>query len=195
MRRSSSPSGAARGGGRPLSVQAVPAGRPPISGDELEIEARLSADLHTDRLARTAWPGAPIVSAEVSRVVLDVERDADDAQEVMAPAGRGMTYRCDRLARPMRKTLDRGARDALLNRYYRPQWRRLRDAAGDAVLIDLHSYPRDPWPIEPDPDAARPEIDLESSPDLTPRSWVTDLAVHFTACGYGVGHKTPWAGG
>ena len=165
-----------------------------ISADALASEARLSADLHTDLLARAAWPQARIVSAEVSRVVVDVERYEDDAQEVMAGVGRGVVYRCDRLGWPMRRPLDRAEREALLDRFYRPHWRHLREAARDAVLIDLHSYPRDRWPIEPPSDGSRPEIDLGFEPGLSPDAWVAELTAHFEARGYRVGHNTPYAG-
>ena len=46
----------------------------------LEAEARTSSDLYTDQLAHAAWPNAQIVAAPVSRLVIDVERYADDEQ-------------------------------------------------------------------------------------------------------------------
>ena len=55
-------------------------------------EAMESADLWTDALAREAWPDAEHVVADIARIVVDVERYADDDQEPMARVGRGMIY-------------------------------------------------------------------------------------------------------
>ena len=55
-----------------------------LNDEELTAEAIESADLHTDELARAAWPSARILTANVSRLVVDVERFADDSEEQMA---------------------------------------------------------------------------------------------------------------
>jgi hypothetical protein len=58
----------------------------------------------------------------------------------------------------------------------------------------LHSYPTDPWTIEPSVDADRPEIDLGTSPALTPPIWAQALRRHFEAAGYRVAFNTPYSG-
>jgi N-formylglutamate amidohydrolase len=160
----------------------------------VEAEALASADLYTGEMARQAWPMAEIVEAEVSRVVVDVERYDDDNQEEMATVGRGVLYTCDHQMRPIRKASSKSRNDELLVRYYRPHWTRLRSAAKDAVLIDLHTYPREPWPIERITVGPRPEIDIGFSEGLTPISWVVALTEHFRFHGYEVGHNSPYAG-
>lgn len=165
-----------------------------LSSPALAAEARLSADLLTDELARSAWPSATIVEAEVSRLVVDVERHADDLLEPMAAVGRGMIYARTRNGRPLRRGLAAGERAALQATWYDPHWQRLRTAARARIMIDLHSYPRKAWKVEPDPGARRPDIDLGTTSGLTPDRWIDALRAHFVASGYSVGLNTPYAG-
>jgi predicted N-formylglutamate amidohydrolase len=141
-----------------------------VSRQDVEAEAFASADLYTNEIARQAWPHAEIIEAEVSRIIVDVERYDDDSSEEMAEVGRGVMYTCDHLMRPIRKTLSGPRREELLARYYRPHWERLRAQAANAILVDLHTYP------------------------LTPLSWITALTEHFQKIGYEVGHNTPYVG-
>lgn len=155
---------------------------------------RLAAGLHTDSLARQASPDAEIVAAAVSRVLVDVERYEDDAREEMSRVGRGVLYTDDRFGQPLGRVITAEDRAELLAGFYHPHWERLRQVAAGAVLIDLHSYPLEPWPIEPQPAAERPEIDLGTSPGLTPPQWVTALRAHFTRLGFTVAENAPYAG-
>lgn len=165
-----------------------------VSRPEVEAEALASADLYTDEMARLAWPNARIVEAEVSRIVVDVERYDDDSREEMSEVGRGVMYTCDHLMRPLRRPMIGARREELLERYYRQHWKRLRSEAADAVLVDLHTYPAAPWPIERHAQGARPEIDIGFSQGLTSALWVDALTRHFRERGYQVGHNTPYVG-
>lgn len=162
--------------------------------EDIASEAHASADLFTDVMAQQAWPDATIVAAEVSRLVVDVERYDDDAVEDMAAVGRGVIYTHDHRQVRMRKTLLLAERLDLLKQYYTPHWTRLRAAAAGKVLIDLHSYPKEPWPIERQIDGARPEIDIGFSAGLAPESWIDALTEHFRQVGFTVGHNTPYSG-
>lgn len=165
-----------------------------VSRPEVEAEALASADLYTDEMARQAWPNARIVEAEVSRIVVDVERYDDDSLEEMSEVGRGVMYTRDHLMRPLRRPMIGARREELLERYYRQHWERLRSESADSVLVDLHTYPAAPWPIERHAHGARPEIDIGSTEGLTPPSWVDALTRHFRKNGYEVGHNTPYVG-
>jgi N-formylglutamate deformylase len=165
-----------------------------VSRQEVEAEALASADLYTDEMARQAWPHARIVEAEVSRIVVDVERYDDDSREEMSEAGRGVMYTCDHLMRPIRRPMIGSRREELLERYYRQHWNRLRLEAADSVLVDLHTYPASPWPIERHAGGARPEIDIGFTEGLTPPLWGDALTQHFRESGYEVGHNTPYVG-
>lgn len=160
----------------------------------LAAEAETSADLWTDLLAQGAWPDAVHVIAPVARIVVDVERYADDTVEPMAGIGRGMIYSHTHDSRRMRRDLRPGERSSLKSYHYDPHWSRLREAAVGSVLIDLHSYPVEPWPVELDPEADRPEIVLGTDENLTPPAWRDALVDHFARAGYSVGLNRPYGG-
>jgi N-formylglutamate deformylase len=165
-----------------------------VDDQELKEEAVNSADLWTDVLASEAWPQATMVTPPISRIVVDMERYADDSLETMAQVGRGMIYTHSCSGEPIRRAISEGERRELYETYYAPHWEGLRSLAKGQILIDLHSYPMEPWPIEPDLNASRPEIDLGHSPGLTSDSWVADLTKHFQDQGYSVGQNTPYSG-
>lgn len=165
-----------------------------ISNDSLDTEIHESADLHTDQLAEAVWPQADIVTARASRVLLDVERYADDAQEGMSRVGRGVIYTHDRFGGSLQRIVSPTDRVHLLEHFYHPHWQQLRQAAAGAVLIDLHTYPATPWPIEPQANAPRPEIDLGTSPGVTPPAWTDALRDHFEQQGFSVAENTPYSG-
>lgn len=161
---------------------------------QVEAEALASADLYTVEMARQAWPQAKIVQAQVSRIVVDVERYDDDKKEEMAAVGRGALYTHDHKQTRIRESLSDQRREELLARYYRPHWQELRAQAAGTILIDLHTYPAKPWIIERHAQGRRPEIDIGFTEGLTPSSWVSALAQHFHQQGYDIGHNTPYAG-
>ena len=165
-----------------------------VPRDQVEAEALASADLYTDEMARQAWPQAKIVQAQVSRIVVDVERYDDDNKEEMAAVGRGALYTHDHNQMRIRKSLSEQRREELLARYYRPHWQELKRQAAGATLIDLHTYPAEPWSIERHAQGSRPEIDIGFTEGLTPPSWVSALSQHFHQRGYDVGHNTPYEG-
>ena len=165
-----------------------------VSREAVQEEATVSADLYTDILAAQAWPRAVHVVAPVSRIVVDVERYADDELEDMSKVGRGMIYTADHNGKPIRQRPSDRSVSELKKAYYDNHWTALREAAEGSVLIDLHTYPAEPWPIEPDQAAERPEIDIGFSENLTPIEWVRALTTHFVECGYSVGHNAPYAG-
>ncbi len=165
-----------------------------LDPEALASEAQESADLFTELLAQQAWPSATIVAAAVSRIVVDVERYADDSMETMAAVGRGMIYSNTHDGKPLRKPVSASQRAALQSEYYDPHWQRLRANSTGKTLIDLHSYPTVPWSVEPSPNAPRPEIDLGTSQGITPDPWIKAVRKHFEAAGYQVGENTPYAG-
>ncbi len=165
-----------------------------LDNDELQKEAIESADLYTDLLAKEAWSKANIICAEVSRLVVDVERYPDDKDELMAQYGRGMIYMSTHLGSPLRRNLSENEKAGLRRDWYDPHWSRLREFSQGGVLIDLHSYPKNPWKVEPNQDSYRPEIDLGTDSLLTPNFWVSRMREHFEAYGFTIGQNTPYAG-
>ncbi|NBX34063.1 hypothetical protein EBR16_01660, partial [bacterium] len=90
-----------------------------LGAGELAAESLRLVDAHTDALfGADVWPGA-VLAAKVSRLVVDVERFADDAREPCARVGMGATYVRTADGRALR-CLSPGRREALLESYYIP---------------------------------------------------------------------------
>ena len=170
-----------------------------LLGDgDLAQEGRRLVDAHTDALfGAEFWPGA-VLAAKVSRLVVDVERFADDAKEPCARVGMGATYVRTSDGRPLRD-LSAARRAALLESYYVPHHaaadrlaRERLAARGRCLVLDAHSYPSGPLPTEVA--AGRPEIGLGTDAVHTCPELRDLLAGFFRARGYGVAVDTPFAG-
>lgn len=106
----------------------------------------------------------------VSRLVCDVERLEEN--EPMDDVGMGICYTHNANLEPMRIINDK---DYIIEKYYRPHHKALEDMVteelekyGEAVIIDCHTYRREPWPYEKD--IYRPEICI----GFDKPSWLSD---------------------
>lgn len=90
--------------------------------DEAELGRELIRMTDHRRLATFAEPvsDAALVRAPVNRLVVDVERFADDADEPMAARGMGALYTVTSQLTPLRRHLSPAEREALMQVYYRP---------------------------------------------------------------------------
>jgi len=170
-----------------------------LSAQELALEQLRLVDRHTGALYADGLGPEDLVRAEVSRLVVDVERFADDAQERCAGFGMGATYVRTSDGRPLR-VLSPARRAELMDRYYWPHHRRLDDAAAErlarfsrCVILDAHSFPTGPLPTQVD-FSAPPEIGIgtqagHTSPEL--RALAEDF---FRAHGFTVGVDIPFSG-
>ena len=169
-----------------------------LSDGELAAEGRRLVDAHTDALfGADCWPGA-VLAAKVSRLVVDVERFADDAREPCARVGMGATYVRTTEGRPLRD-LSAARRAALLESYYVPHHAAADRLAkerlatrGRCLVLDAHSYPLGPLPTEVA--AGRPEIGLGTDAFHTCPELRDLLAGFFRARGYEVGVDAPFTG-
>lgn len=171
-----------------------------LSDDELDAELARMTDHATDTLFGLGWPAEQVVMAAVSRLVVDVERFEDDAQEPMAGKGMGAVYTRTADGQPLRRTLLPSEREDLLARWYRPHHRlltaKVRDAVeryGKALIIDAHSFPHAPLPYE-DPTLARPEICIGTDEFHTPVPVRDALVAAFRSVGFTVGVDEPFSG-
>jgi N-formylglutamate amidohydrolase len=153
-----------------------------LDDDALERELDAMTDAWTDRIAAAAAAvaarrGAPRPWSFVnrlSRLVIDPERFADPDHEDMVAVGMGAVYTATHDRGVLRDT-DHAHAEALMSAYYRPYSealgelveRRLVDH-GRALVIDVHSYPRDVLPYERHPGASRPQVCLGADPVHTP---------------------------
>ena len=135
--------------------------------DDKDLAAELLAmtDAWTDELLNLAEHyDTRNVVAPVSRLVCDVERFRDDAQEQMSQIGMGAVYSQTFDGRQFRRVTPE-LREKYLQEFYDPHHRSLEatvDAAlsqsGSCLILDIHSFPSKPLPYEQDQREDRPEI-------------------------------------
>ena len=166
----------------------------------LAAEAAALTDHDTDLIAAAAAgrtrPRPGLLVNPVSRFVVDVERFPDGREE-MAAVGMGAVYTHGTRGQRIRAD-DPAHREALLAAFYRP-WAAAVEravaervtAAGHAVLVDVHSYPREPLPYERHADGPRPAFCLGTDPVHTPPAL---LAAARDAFGPDVALDSPFAG-
>ncbi|OJY46886.1 N-formylglutamate amidohydrolase [Pseudonocardia sp. 73-21] len=189
----------------PHAGTAVPAWvRPHLLLSDAELAAEIAAltDHRTDAVALAAADLAAVrpfaLVNRVSRFVVDPERFPDEREE-MAAVGMAAVYTHG--TRGQRIRADDGAHvEELLAAFYRP-WGAAVEAAvrgrlavtGRAVLLDVHSYPREPLPYELHAEGPRPAICLGTDAFHTP-SWLVEAAREaFSPLGT-VELNTPFAG-
>jgi N-formylglutamate amidohydrolase len=179
----------------------VPGWARPDRLDDAGLAAEVAAltDHRTDVLARAAADDATgdavVLVNDVSRFVVDVER-FPDAREPMRAVGMGAVYTHGTRGQRIRSD-DPAHEAALLDAFYRPWARRVEQAVraalvrGPVVLLDVHSYPRDPLPYERGA-GERPEVCLGTDARHTP-AWLLAAAREAFA-GFGTACDTPFAG-
>ncbi len=172
-----------------------------LTDAELKTELLLMTDRYCDDLFDLSDCAASIVTFPVSRLVVDPERFADDAQEPMAARGMGVVYTHTSDGRPLRRALASDERASLIHEYYEPHHHRLTDAVervlarwGWCLVLDCHSFPSAPLPYELDQTPDRPQICIGTDDYHTP-AWLSDLVVKlFRDAGSTVYVNRPFSG-
>ncbi len=140
-----------------------------LKGNELEAEATLMADIHTDSIARQIYDAATVKPwvfiNNLSRLVVDPERFADESEE-MNKVGMGFAYEKTADQRPLRQ-VDERLSGHLFRSYFHPYSAAFAALTGSvlgeqqqATIIDLHSYAVDALPYELHQDDVRPAVCL-----------------------------------
>ncbi len=170
-----------------------------ISADELRHELLRLTDWHTAAMYAEGAAADDVLRAEVSRLVVDVERFPEDRDEPCAAVGLGATYVRTCEGRPLR-ALSPERRAELLARYYWPHHRRLEAAAesrlarfGRCVILDAHSFPTGVLPTQVD-FSAPPEIGLGTEGRHTPPALRALAEGFFRSRGFVVGFDVPFRG-
>lgn len=138
--------------------------------------------------------------SSVSRLVCDVERFRNDADEPVAAYGMGAIYtRCSD-GSTLRK-ITQQEREQLLQTYYDTHHRHLTDAVdtklaacGRCLIIDGHSFHPAPLPHESDKDPDRPDFCIGTDDYHTPLWLAACLEQALTARGYTVKRNSPFSG-
>lgn len=165
----------------------------------LELELLRSTDAYTDELFDV--PGAQRVVFPVSRLLVDPERFLDDAREPMAKRGRGVVYTHTTEGKPLRINPTPTERQLLLDTWYRPHHRLLADLVdeelvrdGWALVVDCHSFPLKPWPLELKRNPPRPEFCIGTDPFHTPPALASHAVEYLRILGFSVEVNHPYAG-
>ena len=153
-------------------------------------------DWYTDELFD--HPYAERVVLNVSRLICDVERYTDQAQEPMEKYGMGVCYtkysNGDKL-----RTVDDVERNRIIETHYKPHHRHLERIIGSQLsqlgtvfIVDCHSFSN--TVLKHEEDANRPDICIGTDAEQTPSELVDELVGYFANNGHTVGVNSPFSG-
>jgi N-formylglutamate deformylase len=169
-----------------------------LSDTELEAELLLMTDSYTDELY--CHPQASIAHFPLSRLLVDVERFSDDAQEPMSQVGMGMIYTKTAAGRLLRRHLSEQERHELVNSYHAHHIRLQElvknelDESGQALIVDCHSFPNVPLKCHLDRSPDRPDICIGTDEFHTPTNLLQSAKNAFEDTSLRIGINTPYAG-
>lgn len=171
-----------------------------LSGMEMESELLLMTDRHTGEIFN-GESFSEVVRCPVSRLVVDVERFADDKNEIMALRGMGAVYTRTAQGMPLRKSINVHERAALLDEFYWPHHHLLSQATmrilnnfKRVLILDAHSFPSKPLPYELDQNPDRPDICIGSDDFHTPVKLREAFLRAFAEDGFRVRLNAPFSG-
>ena len=173
-----------------------------MSDQDLALELGRMTDHFTHALFAEPSSEATVIRAPVSRLVVDVERFADDEQEPMAVRGMGAVYGVTSHLLPLRRLLSDEERDTLMGDWYRPHHERLEAAVaatleryGRCLVLDGHSFPGTALPYEnADPTVKRPDICIGSDSFHSPKALEQAFVEAFSRSGWSVAVNEPFGG-
>jgi N-formylglutamate deformylase len=161
---------------------------------------RMTDHLTLELFGGVEHPG-PVVAAEVSRLVVDVERFPDDADEPMAAKGMGAVYTRLSDGGDLRGTVSTVEKQRLLDHFYWPNDVRLTSAVHDVLeshgfclIVDAHSFPSRPLPYEFDQNPERPDICIGTDTFHTPPNVCQTFVECFAGQGFSVEVDRPFSG-
>ena len=154
-------------------------------------------DMYTDELFAE---GRDALIFPISRLVCDVERFRDPAEEHMTEKGMWVVYSktsdLSALRRPERRETER-----ILREHYDRHHSALTGmtenrlgAFGEVVIIDCHSFSSSPLPYEDDRSRERPDICIGTDSFHTPEKLRELLTGSFEDLGYSVKTDSPYSG-
>lgn len=171
--------------------------------DDAHLEAELVAmtDHHVADIFSNLVPPDRTLRADVSRLIVDVERFLDDEHEPMAARGMGAIYTRTAHGAALRRSTTAGERTHLIDTYYRPHHFLLEAAVqhaltlnGRCLILDCHSFPGIPLPYESVQEVPRPDICLGTDAFHTPEHLREAFVAAFRVAGFTVAIDTPFAG-
>lgn len=172
-----------------------------LTDNELEAELDRLTDHYTDELFSIEDQNTEILKYYVSRYIVDPERFPDDDLEPMSKHGQGVIYTKTVDGKTLREKLSPTDRKQQLDFNYWPHHSSLENLTtnalkkhGHALIIDCHSFPSSPLPIDLDQSPDRPDICIGTDEYHTPTELVQFLQDKFVEAGYSVAINKPYAG-
>lgn len=168
------------------------------SPEQFEHEILKLTDWYTDDLFQS--PIDDQIIAPFSRIFCDVERFADDAQEVMAQYGMGVLYQTLDDGNPLR-VVTSNLRESILQNYYWEHHNKLEktveqhlEETGICLIVDCHSFPSTPFKraLVQTPDT--PDFNIGTDSFHTPTNFIEASIDFFESRGYTLGINTPYDG-
>lgn len=136
----------------------------------------------------------------ISRLVCDVERFRDDAQEIMAKIGMGVTYRTASDLSHLRCVTEKEKQE-ILPRYYDVHHEAFTQTVeeklkryGLCLIIDCHSFYPTALPYELDKGENRPDFCIGTSKYHTPEIVTNCICASLESQGFAVKRDSPFAG-
>jgi N-formylglutamate amidohydrolase len=136
----------------------------------------------------------------VSRLICDVERFRNDADEIMASRGMGAVYTHGAYGEVLR-SYNEELRSSILARYYDPHHQRLWSMVSEAieenglcVIVDAHSFPSRPLPTELDQSTDRYDFCIGTDECHTPCGLSALVRDYIQSLGFSVSVNKPYQG-
>lgn len=171
-----------------------------VDDETLQSEIVRLTDWHTDQLF--SWVldlGGTLFVNEISRLVFDPERFVDDEQEPAARYGQGVVYTQMSDGRQL-AAISTEERAARIKHLYEPYHEGLAavvqdnlERFGTCLLLDCHSYPREPLPTETT-ESTRPDICIGTDAFHTPLQLAERFERAMCEQGFSVEVNSPFEG-
>lgn len=163
----------------------------------LREEIQLLTDWFTDELFNLPYKK---IITPFSRIFCDVERFAEDSQEVMSKYGMGMCYTQLDNGEAMRNVSPE-LRSRIKSDYYDNHHNHLEVLCADLLeksdkilIIDCHSFPDEPFKRDLDKELPRPDFCIGTDEFHTQRELVESSIEFLTTKGYQVKENSPFSG-
>ena len=168
--------------------------------ENLEVEAISMADLYADELFSDLLDEFGAITATLSRLVVDMERLADDKEEPMEKrAGMGVLYTRTQNGELLRDISPvKRIKYMMLYENYHDAFAKLvsecLDKFDKCLILDCHTFPSRRRQYEEDQRMPRPDVCIGTDNYHTPVLLKQSLTKSFAAQGYTVKNNSPYSG-
>ncbi len=170
-----------------------------LDPDVLKTELLRMTDAYTDELYD--HPSAARIIFPISRLIVDPERFVVDDEEPMSAMGMGVIYTKTSHGDVLKREMTSGERRELLDRFYYPHHKALREAVqselfseGSVLIVDCHSFPSRPLPCDMDQMYPRPDFCIGTDPFHTSAELLNKALAAIREQGYSVMVDRPYSG-